>query len=235
METEASHTTHEELHRALVERLAANLMPVRRLWPVSIRFGLWLILEVGLLAWVGTHTHNDFMRKLEAPRYLAQVALFGAAAIVAAIIALWSAIPGRHVEAGKVGVVLTSVLAGTGLVMTQPLRTGYPLTEFILIGRWCAYQTCLLAAVPCIALWWAVKRGAPMRGATAGLAAGAAAALFSFAMMRIGCPIDERLHLLIWHLVPALIVAALSALAGAFWLRFRPRVGPHNPETLKEF
>jgi hypothetical protein len=233
--SDASHTKYAELHRALVERLAANLRPVRRLWPVSIRFGLWFILEVGVLAWVGTHTHNDFMRKLEAPRYLLEVALFGAAAIVAAIIALRSAIPGRQVRAGELAFVLASVLAGTGLLMTQPLRTGYPLTEFIVTGLSCAYQTSLLAAAPCIALWWAVKRGAPMRGATAGLAAGAAAALFSFAMMRIGCPIDERLHLLIWHLLPALIVAALSALAGAFWLRFRPRVGPHNSETMKEF
>jgi hypothetical protein len=233
--TEVSQTTHEDRHRALVERLAANLRPVRRLWPVSIRFGLWLILEVGVLAWVGTRTHNDFMRKLEAPQYMLEVALFGAAAIVAAIIALRSAIPGRQVRAGEIAFVLAPVLAGIGLVFTEPLRTGYPLAEFILTGLSCAYQTCLLAAAPCIALWWAVKRGAPMRGATAGLAAGAAAAFFSFAMMRIGCPIDERLHLLTWHLIPALIVAALSALAGAFWLRFRPRVGPHNSETKKEF
>ncbi len=233
--TEASHTTHEEHHRALVERLAVNLRPVRRLWPVSIRFGLWLILQIGVLAWVGTHTHNDFMRKLEAPRYMLEVALFGGAAIVAAIIALRSAIPGRQVRAGELAFVLAPVLVGIGLVLTEPLRTGYPLTEFILAGLSCAYQTCLLAAAPCIALWWAVKRGAPMRGATAGLAAGAAAALFSFAMMRIGCPIDERLHLLIWHLVPALIVAALSALAGAVWLRFRPGVGARNSETMKEF
>jgi hypothetical protein len=232
---EGSHTTHEEHHRALVERLAANLRPVRRLWPVRIRFGLWLILQTAVLAWVGTHTHNDFMRKLEAPRYMLEVALFGGAAIVAAIIALRSAIPGRQVRAGELAFVLAPVLAGIGLVFTEPLRTEYPLTEFILTGLSCAYQTCLLAAAPCIALWWAVKRGAPMRGATAGLAAGAAAALFSFAMMRIGCPIDERLHLLTWHLIPALMVAALSALAGAFWLRFRPRVGPQNSETMKEF
>jgi hypothetical protein len=226
--TEVSHTTHEEHHRALVERLAANLRPVRRLWPVSIRFGLWLILQIAVLAWVGTHTDNDFMRKLEAPRYLLEVALFGAAAIVAAIIALRSAIPGRQLRAGELAFVLASVLAGIGLVMTEPLRTGYALSEFVLTGLSCAYQTSLLAAAPCIALWFAVKRGAPMRGATAGLAAGAAAALLSFALMRIGCPIDERLHLLTWHLIPALIVAALSALAGAFWLRFRPRVGPRN-------
>jgi hypothetical protein len=108
--TEVSQTTHEDRHRALVERLAANLRPVRRLWPVSIRFGLWLILEVGVLAWVGTHTLNDFMRKLEAPQYMLEVALFGAAAIVAAIIALRSAIPGRQVRAGEIAFILGSLV-----------------------------------------------------------------------------------------------------------------------------
>ncbi len=105
--------------------------------------------------------------------------------------------------------------------MTQPLRTAYPLNEFVSLGLGCAMWTCLLAAAPWFALWWAVKRGAPMRAWTAGLAVGAAAGLCSFAWMRIRCPDDERLHLLIWHLLPVLLIAALSTLAGVLWLRFR--------------
>ena len=221
--TEAQQTTHEEHHRALVERLAANLQPVRRLWPVRVRLGLWLVVQAALLAWVASHTPNDFMRKLEAPRYLLEVALFAGVAILAAIIALRSAIPGRPVRTGELVITLALLMAGTGLLMTQPLRTGYPLSEFIRVGRLCAMQTCVLAAMPWIALWWAVKRGAPMRAGAAGLAVGAAAALLSFALMRLQCPNDERLHLLTWHLLPALLIAALSALAGMLWLRFRPR------------
>jgi hypothetical protein len=156
-----------------------------------------------------------------------EVVMFAGAAISAAIMALQTAIPGRHVRAGELALTLVLVLAGTGLLMTQPLHTGYPLSEFIRAGELCAYQTCLLAAAPWLALWWAVKRGAPMRPVTAGLAAGAASMLFSFALMRIGCPIDERLHLLTWHLLPAVILTAISALAGGVWLRFRPRVDPN--------
>ncbi|MGO9055881.1 MAG: NrsF family protein [Candidatus Binataceae bacterium] len=221
--TEAQQTTHEERHRALVERLAANLQPVRRLWPVRVRLGLWLALQAVLLVWVASHTPNDFMRKLEAPRYLLEVAMFAGAAILAAVIALRSAIPGRPVRTGELAITLVLLLAGTGLLITQPLRTGYPLSEFIGVGRLCAMHTCLLAALPWIALWWAVKRGAPMHAGAAGLAVGTAAALLSFALMRLKCPNDERLHLLTWHLLPALLIAALSALAGMLWLRFRPR------------
>ena len=219
--------THEQHHRALVERLATNLQPVRRLWPLSIRLGLWLVLEAALLAWVASHTHNDFMRKLAGPRYLLEVALFAGAAILAAIIALRSAIPGRPAHPGEMAVTLILLFAGTALLMTQPLHTGYPLSQFIDVGRVCAVETCLLAAVPWLGLWWAVRRAAPMRAGTTGLAIGAAAGLFSFALMRLKCPNDERLHLLTWHLLPAVLIALLSALAGTLWLRFRSRTtGP---------
>ena len=108
------------------------------------------------------------------------------------------------------------------MAVGEPARTGYPLGEFLQVGIGCALQTCVLAALPWIALWWAVKRGAPMRGAAAGALTGAAALLFAFALMRIGCPIDEPLHLVTWHLLPALVLTALSALAGAAWLAFSP-------------
>jgi hypothetical protein len=221
--TEAQQTTHEEHHRALVERLAANLRPVRRLWPVPVRLGLWLVLEVALLVWVAGHTHNDFMSKLAGPRYLLEVALFAGSAIIAAVMALRSAIPGRPVRISELIIAAVALVAGTALLMTQPLRTAYPLSQFIDIGRSCAIYTCLLAAVPWIGLWWAVRRGAPMRAWTTGLAIGAAAALFSFALMRLRCPNDERLHLLTWHLMPAILIVLLSTLAGAVWLRLRQR------------
>lgn len=221
--TEARQTTHEEHHRALVERLAANLRPVRRLWPVPVRLGLWLVLEVALLAWVAGHTHNDFMSKLAGPRYLLEVALFAGSAILAALSAFRSAIPGRPVRIGEMAIAVLLLAAGTALLMTQPMHTAYPLRQFIDVGRICAIETCLLAAVPWIGLWWAVRRGAPMRTWTTGLAIGAAAALFSFALMRLKCPNDERLHLLTWHLMPAILIVLLSTLAGALWLRLRPR------------
>ncbi len=61
---EASQMPHAERHRLLVEALAASVKPVRPLWPVGVRLGLWLLLESLVLLWVATHTGNDFMRKL---------------------------------------------------------------------------------------------------------------------------------------------------------------------------
>lgn len=216
--------THAERHRLLVEALAAAVRPVRPLWPVRVRLGLWLLLETILLSWVASHTGNDFAHKLGHLDYALEVAFFAAAATLAAMLALRAAIPGRSVGPREAALAVMLVLAGSVLVaLGAPARMGYPLGEFVRVGIPCALETCMLAALPWVALWWAVKRGAPMRAAAAGSLTGAAALFFAFALMRIKCPIDEPLHLVTWHLMPALAFTALSALAGAAWLRFRPR------------
>jgi hypothetical protein len=216
--------THAERHRRLVEAIAAAVKPVRPLWPVRVRLALWLLLEVLVLAWVATHTGNDFVPKLGHAYYALEVACFAIAATLAAVGTLRAAIPGRSGGLREFIAVMVLALIGTELVMVgAPMRTGYPLAEFLRVGLGCAVETCVLAALPWIALWWAVKRGAPERGAVAGGLIGAAAMLFSFALMRLNCPIDEPLHLVTWHLMPVLVLTALSTAAGAVWLRFRPR------------
>ncbi|HEY2524226.1 MAG TPA: NrsF family protein, partial [Candidatus Binataceae bacterium] len=156
--------------------------------------------------------------------YALEVACFAIAAALAAALALRAAIPGRSRGPGGPIAVIVLAMIGTRLVMVgAPMRTGYPLAEFLHTGLGCAVATCALGALPWITLWWAVKRGVPERGAAAGGLIGAAAMLFSFALMRLNCPIDEPLHVITWHLMPALLLTALSAVAGALWLRFRPR------------
>jgi hypothetical protein len=221
---EVSQVTHAERHRLLVEALTAKIAPVRPLWPIGVRLGLWLLLESIVLVWVATHTRNDFVAKLGHLDYALEVVFFAVSATLAAMMALRVAIPGRSVDSREVALAVVLVLIGVALVVVgEPVRTGYPLGEFLHVGIKCAVQTCVLASLPWLALWWAVKRGAPMRGSRVGVLIGAAALLFSFALMRIDCPIDEPLHLITWHLLPALGMTALSALAGAAWLRFRPR------------
>ena len=221
--------THEERHRELVERIAVGLKPVRLPWPEGARLGFWLLLEGAMLAWVVAHTTNDFMLRLYWPSYTLEIVIFAAAAVLAARLALRSAIPGRAVSPSEVVLVTILVAAGTALLAGFPVRTSYPLGEFIRQGVTCASITCLLAAPPWIALAWAVKRLAPMRGALSGALVGASALLFSFAIMRIYCPLDEPLHLITWHLLPVLGVTALSGLIGVFWLRFRPPLSGRIP------
>jgi hypothetical protein len=224
---DTSQTIRADRHRILVETLTATLRPVRPLWPVRTRLMLWLLLEALVLLWVATHTGNNFVSKLGHLNYVLEVAFFAGAATLAAMMALRAAIPGRRISPREAAVAVVLMLIGITLVMVgAPVRVGYPLGQFLHVGLGCALETCVLAALPWVALWWAIKRGAPMRGAGAGGLIGAAAMLFSFALMRINCAIDEPLHIVTWHLMPALAVTAFSATAGAVRLRFRPRPRP---------
>jgi hypothetical protein len=206
----------------MVERIAADLKPVRPPWPVGVRLAFWLLLESALFAWVVTHTSNDFMLKFYRLDYAFEVAFFAVAAVLSAMLALRTAIHGRKARSSEIALFIMLTVSGTALLAGEPVRASYQLSEFVHAGLMCAYSTCLLAAAPWIALAWAVKRVAPMHGAASGALVGASALLFSFALMRIKCPVDEPLHLITWHLLPALLAISLSALAGAFWLRFRP-------------
>ena len=54
---------------------------------------------------------------------------------------------------------------------------------------------------------------------TEGALIGAAAFSFAFAASRLGCPIDNRLHILVWHVLPVFVATLLSIRAGAAWLQ----------------
>src|SRR6266851_3589159 len=107
---EVSQRTHEDRHRALVTRLATQVKPARRLWSVGARLCVWMFLGVGVLAWAGTHTTNRFIAKLSQPAYAFEVIFFAAAAIISAMLALRSAIPGRTLRTSE-------ALLATGLVI----------------------------------------------------------------------------------------------------------------------
>jgi hypothetical protein len=215
---------HETLHHALVERMVADLRPVRRLWPVRARLALWIALEAGvLLLLIGNGHRSDLAAQLGNPWYLLGVVGFALAGAVSAAFALRSAIPGREPSATEIGVL--AVLAGASalLLLKEPLDTSVPLASFIGTGLRCALEIAIFAALPCVALLWAVRRGAPLAAGFDGALVGAGAFLFSFALMRVRCPLDEGLHLLVWHLIPALAGIALAAFLGTMLFRRRIR------------
>ena len=143
-----------------------------------------MLLEGGVLAWVVTHTDNDFLHKLRHPVYAIGIVLFAGAAIISAILALRSTIPGRALRADEAVLGATLVLAGMVLLTVgEPMQTRYPVAEFLHLGLRCAYETMVLAATPWLLLWWLVSRGFPTQGRLSGLFVGAGAMFFSFAMM----------------------------------------------------
>lgn len=206
---------YEAIHRRVVDRIVADLSPVRRLWPVGLRLGVWIALEASMLLFVVHATHRtDLRQQVGNLWYLSGIAGFAMVATIGAGFALRSAIPGR--EPGSIEIVLLFAVAAASalLLLREPLNGNVSVTRFIEVGVRCAVGVFTLAALPWFALAWAIRRGAPLSPAPSGALLGAAAFFCSFALMRIFCPIDEGLHLVAWHLLPTLAGVALSTWAG---------------------
>lgn len=206
--------------RALVQRLQAEAAPVRRLWAPRVRFGLWL----ALVAMVGgvfgvSGVRPDLAQQLHDPVYLLETALLAGAGLAAAMLALQEAIPGRAARRLERIVPFGLVLVAAVLWFRHPMRGDVAVSQFIATGLGCAVSTVGLAALPWCALLIAVRRGAPLAPARAGALIGGAAFFMAALLMRARCPLDERLHLLVWHALPVAGGTVLSAVVGLAWLR----------------
>ena len=208
----------------MVDRIAAELRPVRRLWPIGVRLTLWTLLEVGVLLMLISHGYRtDLAEKLRDPWYLLGVGGFAGSGVFAAAFALRAAIPGRAPRRIEAFLLLFLAAASALLLFHEPAEEHIQLAKFISMGVPCATGIAIYAAIPWLALVWAVGRAAPLDAAAEGALAGAAALLVSFTLMRVSCPADDRLHLLVWHLLPALIGIAISASIGMVLLGRRCR------------
>jgi hypothetical protein len=203
----------------LLDRIIDRFQPVRRLWPVNARLAVWLTLELATIAIVvlGRPRH-DLAFKLDNFQYVLEIGLFMALGVAAAGLALRTAIPGREVTMRELIWVGMGALLAFLLLLREPVSTSVPLGQFIREGARCCSFVALLAAGPWLALFVAVRRGAPVLTETTGGLIGGAAFFFGFVATRLGCPIDDSLHLLLWHALPIAAGVALSMLAGMAWL-----------------
>jgi len=117
---------HDQLHRALVERMATNLRPRLPLWPVRRRLALWLMIEVAVLVRAMVVTGNDFAMKLRHPPYALEIGFFGIAGLILAAMALKASIPGRESRPCQMALAVTLVLGGTLILFAVPMRTDLP-------------------------------------------------------------------------------------------------------------
>jgi hypothetical protein len=206
---------HQVRYNALVDSLLANFQPVRRLWPVKARLALWLILAGGMGAAAALLAPRpDLLMKMQSWSYLLELGTFACASILAAGLALRSAIPGDEATRSEIFLIFMVAVVGISFVLHEPIHAEVPLNGFIRAGWLCMCCTYVLAAPSWLALLWAVRRGIPLAGATSGGLIGAAALLFTFSVTRLRCPVDDGLHILTWHVLPILVGTALSVLVG---------------------
>ena len=209
-------TRDDPTHRAMVEQLTNDLVPVRRLWSPWRRLAAWIALALGIVALAAAvGLRHDLGAQLERSHFVATLAILLAGAGLGATVALLAAVPGRigrrearGVAAGLLVMAVTLALLGDSAPMPSPL-------VFVGTGLQCFACIGLFGFVPWLALYGAARRAAPIDAATTGLCIGAASLLVGAAAVRVACPIDDAVHLAVWHGLPVAVWAAASMAVGA--------------------
>jgi hypothetical protein len=175
-------------------------------------------------AWLGTHlavygVRQDLMA-LPAAYVAVQVGLPFVFAVASLSVALS---PGRLGLGMSLGAIATVGLLGpvsfwlSALGMPKP--AGLPGNSGLLSALVCFDITLLWAALPLVAAAFSLRRmfasGAAWRSALVGAAAG----LFSGAVMNLHCPNVDPLHMVLGHGVPILIGGLVGAFLLSRWLK----------------
>jgi len=209
----------------LIERLVADVRPVRRLLDPSRRAALWTALAL-LSATLGVlhfGLRRDAAEMWHNPALVARLVLLASTLWLAVTTSFRLAVPGHELRAlsrwwplvalgalvaVSVAEVVTGALAGT---MGSPLRSWMCVRKVAFVG--------MLPAVLAIIL---IHRASPMEPRWTALlgvlAAGAAGALTS----EIACPIHAPIHILLWHVLPVAAFACIGVAVGSLlWTRVR--------------
>ncbi|HUO06276.1 MAG TPA: NrsF family protein [Candidatus Binataceae bacterium] len=200
--------------------LIADFKPVKPIWTAKVRLSMWVLLQAGIMvvAVAGGRRMNVAAKLLDWEFLLGFSGLI-ILGLAAASTALKAAVPGESEFSNRklFGLIALGVVAQV-LILAEPVHAIGSIHQFVATGSYCMVCTFLLAAGPWAGLFWAVRRAMPLMGGAEGALIGTAAFAFSFAATRLGCPIDDFSHVLIWHAFPAAIGAGVSIAAGALWL-----------------
>jgi hypothetical protein len=206
----------------LIVALSAETVRVPPMPSVASRFARWLLASapiVGLFVWAAG-VRRDLPEQLTDPAYVLSLAVVGALSLAAAALALAMSVPDdRRSRTVTILPVVLALAWGGSLVVRLAggggIRSGLAADA----GHYaCAVQIVLVALVPMVILLGRVRAGAPTRPAWTGMLAVMAAGGAAAAGASIVCPIDESAHLMLWHFLPVISLAALGAAAGWMWL-----------------
>lgn len=212
----------------LISQLALQNSPTRILYPPSIRLILWLFCSFvwmgGLIFYFGLSP--DVSKKIiEISFWLESFPLL-LMAVLAGYVCLSLGVPGsaKSSHLKKLAVVfligwLFAFIAGipSRSSHVEPVWGAGP-------GRLCVESILELSAVPAIFLFWMIKRAAPtFPGWNGAMALFATASLAALGTQWI-CPYEFPLHFLVWHLIPAWLIALAGFFLGTKIFRWIPKL-----------
>jgi hypothetical protein len=209
----------------LIQRLASDLQPVRRLQSVAIRVAGWFVVALASLGLVMVvmGVRRELGDAVDRTDFAIEAALLIVTAVSAAVGALLVSIPSaeraRLVRVRPLVAGSATVLWALGELLIAS-AIGAP-TGRLTFAWHCVYKTASVAAIPSVVLFVMIRRAAPLYTARAGFLAILATAAVGVLGANIICPNDRPLHMLLWHATPLMLFAGLGAGLGTWLLRWR--------------
>ncbi len=208
----------------LIERLAENADPVRRLAAPWVRTAMWIAISAPYVALVVAMMapRSDLQEKLSDFRFLLEQVAALSTGIAAATAAFISIVPGydRRVALlplAPLCVWLASLAEGCIQALVQG-GAGLDLaSDFV-----CIPAIALVGALPALAMALMLRRGAPLRPHISTALGGLAAAGLGNFGLRFCHPQDASVMVLVWQMGTVFLLTMLSAWAGRLILDWRP-------------
>ncbi len=210
-------SAHDE-ERMAIDRLVADLRPVGRLPALALRLGVWIAIMATLLLAAALVPRPDLADRLRAGAFVLETAALALAVLVLGAFALRSAEPDRVPSRRETGLALALTTSAIAIALTEPPPAGVPLAVVLARAGGCLWSSLAFGVGPALALFVAVRRGAPVGPRAAGAYAAGAGLVLAYLAMRLHCPLDDALHLALGHLLPVAAGTIAGALLGGAWL-----------------
>jgi hypothetical protein len=215
-------------HDRMILDLAAELKPVRRLWPATVRAFVWLAVVVAValpLAWLADlPALRD--RLTEAPDMWLAVAGSTLTAVFAAVAAFQLSLP----DAPR-GFALLPLppallwLGASGFGCLRPWIVPETHVAVSIEARDCLVFILALSLPLSVLLFAMLRRACPLQPSLTAVTAGLASAAAAATLLNFFHPFDAAFTDLAMHVVAvAIVIAANRALGG--WLLASPRAAP---------
>ncbi|MBS2132139.1 DUF1109 domain-containing protein (plasmid) [Burkholderia thailandensis] len=205
----------------LIDKLAADLRPVRPIWPPSARLAVWTVAAVAgtSIVVVMTGLRPDLSTKLTDPVFVTQELAALSVALAACRAALATCVPGEPRWRLWFPVAPLAFWTATLGYQYQDewARLGITGMEFH-SDPMCLPMIALGSAVALIAILWALRRGARLYPRCALLWGSLASTALGSVGLRLFHMEDAALMVIVWQLGSVLLLVVLAVLSKRFLL-----------------
>ncbi|MFK8050770.1 MAG: NrsF family protein [Halioglobus sp.] len=216
-------------HDAFIDALSSDLAPTGPPRNISRVALVWLVLSAAYVLVVGyllgPIRPDALTQFLNEPRFALESLLGALAIAMAALCAFRAAIPGAH---SKRLLVITSVLMILWIVHYAVGIISPTLAPSMLGKReHCSWETWFYATPPALAAMILVRGLYPLQPARTAAGIGLAAGMIPALYMQFACMYEAK-HILEFHILPGIVVAALCFAVVACWTTWGSGLRPNR-------